>query len=390
MKNLKTVLAAGTALLCAGCKTKPVTLTQETIDHLEASLPAFLNNGYQLPLKANENELIWTVAEGDAYIGDGRVLKTEEAEEYEPVTLSVSAEGEEEHVFEHLLLLDQYAGYIISYFSEVTDEPETMKMAYTTNGIEWFSLNNDRAVLKASAGTKRLRDPSILRKKDGTFCILATQGYNTDSIYVYDSGSLTAFANERLVKVNKEPLSEKQAWAPEGFYDRTIDQYVLYWSSVEDGTMFYNLSEDLTEADEPEKLLDAGFPVIDGTIVRQKEGWAIILKDEREPMEEHSQLFVGYSTDSWKDFTDFTDFISGHQTEGPMVMQDPENEGFYIFCDNYTNYRFSALYTEDLYSRYFEEVPWQYLTIPLDCPAHSHAIPVTRRELDRIIAAYEH
>ncbi len=397
MNNYRRLLSAGLLLLgcafTAGCGKDPADHVDPEVfaaaaAELDAALPAFLNDGSLLPVSELGSGLKWSVKKGNAYIKDGRIMKKRAAEEYEPVTLAVRADGNDEYVFENLVLLDEYAGHIISYFSEVTENPETMKLAYTLNGVEWFSLNNDLPVLRAAQGTQRLRDPSILRKKDGTFCVLATQGYDNDSIYVYDSGSLTAFGNERLVKVNQAPLSEKQAWAPEGFYDRLLDKYVIYWSSVEDGGMYYNLSDDLVEVSAPEPLLDAGFPVIDGTIVRQEDGWAIILKDEREPMEDYSQLFVGYAKDTWKDFGDFTDPISGHQMEGPMAMRDMENEGWYIFCDNYTNYRFVSLYSEDLFSRYFAEVPEEYLTIPLDCPAHSYAIPVTRRELDKVIAAY--
>ena len=123
--------------------------------------------------------------------------------------------------------------------------------------------------------------------------------------------------------------------------------------------------------------------------MRQGNTWAIVLKDEQSPMEEHSQIFVGLSDESWNLFSRFSDPVSGHQSEGPMVMKDPENEGWYIFYDDYTRYQFHALYTQDFTSLYFDEVPEQYLSIPLDSPAHSFALPVTQKELDRLISAYQ-
>ncbi len=382
------------ALLICGCAQRPeekARLSEEMILKLEAMLDPFLNDGGSLPvIETVDGNSEWTVISGNARIEDGRIYKTENAAEYEPVQLQASLNGiPDEHVFTDLLLLDACTANVISYFSEVTDEPETMKLAYTYNGVEWFSLNGGHAVLKAETGTGRLRDPSLLRKKDGTFCVLATQGYDTDSVYVFDSTDLTSFSGERLLKVNSAPLSEKQAWAPEGFYDRREGSYVLYWSSVADGGMFFSMSEDLLSVSEPQPLLDAGFEVIDGTIIKQEDRYTIILKDERQPMEDYSQLFAGYSETGWKDFGSFTSPISGHQSEGPMVIRDPENEGYYIFYDDYTRYMFRSLYTQDPFGRYFDDVADNILSIPLEAPAHSHAIPVTQKELERIIAFWQ-
>ncbi|MBQ1531251.1 MAG: hypothetical protein IIZ57_03820, partial [Solobacterium sp.] len=85
------------------------------------------------------------------------------------------------------------------------------------------------------------------------------------------------------------------------------------------------------------------------------------------------------------DFKEFSQPISQNQSEGPMIMPDLENEGYYVFYDDYTRFRFHALYTPNFRTRYYETVPEEIMTIPLDSPAHSHAIPVTQKEMDRII-----
>lgn len=357
---------------------------QETVDLLELTLDPFYNDGDTLPGTDNFN-ITWSVLSGNAVIEDNVIHKTEAAGEYEPIVLTASADGVPlDHSFEHITLLDPYVGYVISYFSEKTDEPETMKLAYTYNGVEWFQLNSDRAVLKASIGTGRLRDPAIIRRTDGTFTVVATQGYETDAIYLYDSQDLTSFTNERLMKVNRPPLSEEQAWAPEGFYDRTLDQYVIYWSSVVDEGMFYNLTEDLINATEPQRLLDPGYVIIDGTIIKCGTDYAVIFKDERYPMEDYAQLVTGYSENGWTNFGEFSQPVSEHQVEGPMIMPDLENPGYYVFYDDYTRYKFHAMYTQDFRTKYFEKVPENIMTIPLDRPAHSYAMAVTWKELERL------
>lgn len=376
--------AAEPAETAAPAAPDPETL-QETIDMLERTLDPIYNDGDELP-QIEDTEIVWNIVSGNAVIENNVIYKTDASAEYEPIVLSASADGFPlDHSFENILLLDPYVGYVISYFSERTSEPETMKLAYTYNGVQWFALNGDRAVLKATVGTCRLRDPAIFRRKDGTFVICATQGYETDAIYLYDSQDLTSFTNERLLKVNRPPLSEEQAWAPEAFYDRTLDQYVIYWSSVVDEGMYYNLSGDLVYATEPQRLLNPGYVIIDGTICKCGPDYAIIFKDERQPMEDYSTLISGYSENGWTDFKEFSQPISQNQSEGPMIMPDLENEGYYVFYDDYTRFRFHALYTPDFRTRYYETVPENIMTIPLDSPAHSHAIPVTQKEMDRVV-----
>ncbi|MDO4192719.1 MAG: hypothetical protein Q4D24_05410 [Erysipelotrichaceae bacterium] len=358
---------------------------QEAIGQLERTLDPFYNDGDELP-QIEDAEIVWSIVSGNAVIEDNVIRKTENSAEYEPIVLSASADGFQlDHSFGNILLLDPYVGYVISYFSERTSEPETMKLAYTYNGVQWFALNGDRAVLRATVGTGRLRDPAIFRKKDGTFAICATQGYETDAIYLYDSQDLTSFTDQRLLKVNRPPLSEEQAWAPESFYDHTLDQYVIYWSSVVDEGMFYNLSGDLQYATEPQRLLNPGYVIIDGTMIKCGADYAIVFKDERYPMEDYSTLISGYSEDGWTDFKEFSQPISQNQSEGPMIMPDLENEGYYVFYDDYTRFRFHALYTPNFRTRYYETVPEEIMTIPLDSPAHSHAIPVTQKEMDRVV-----
>lgn len=364
----------------------PEEVTPET--WLDLWLDPFVNDGYTLPeFDQNGQPVAWTVADGDAEIRENCLYKTGQADEYEPVALTAQLADGSTVRYDRILLLDPYVAYVISYFSENGDEKETMKLAYTYNGSYWYKFNNDHTVLRAETGTGRLRDPAILRNKDGTFTVLATQGYDTDSIYVFDSPDLRSFSGERLLKVNT--MSGRQAWAPEGFYDRTLDLYVIYWSSVKDNGMFRNLTADFQSVEEPVPLLDCGFPVIDGTIVKQGADCLIVLKDERQPMEQYSRLFLGRSRNGWQNFTEFGSPLSGHQSEGPMVMKDLYVSGYYLVYDDYTRFQFKSLYTQDLWNGPYEETKTADTMIPLEDPAHCSAVPVTWKELERLIEAYE-
>lgn len=392
----KTCLALS-LLILTGCASRPVNThgsepSEEPVlpgngdsTYINEELDYFLNDGDELP-KGYE----WSVVSGDAKIIDGCLHKTESSDEYEQIVLSAK-DSTGTYELERLLL-DTWSGYIISYFSEKGDEAERMKLAYTFDCKYWFKLYEDKAVLSAESGTKRLRDPALFRKPDGTFGVTATQGYDTDSIYVFDSPDLITFENERLLKVNASTedakLSEEQAWAPEIFWDHTIGRYVILWSSVKDGSMFFNTSSDLNAFSYPQKLELTDHPVIDGTVVKDGHQWLICAKDEREPMEEHSQLFFGFSDTSWNDWQTVSGPVTGHQSEGPMIMKDLEGPGWYLYYDDYTRFQFKALYLSGLEDPSIREIEDSELLIPLDAPAHSYALPVTWKEMERIQNAY--
>ena len=388
--------------LMSGCQTKPDIRPQESVTVVSETTPgeayawlnqyldAFLPEGYKLPVQLKDGTAVsWSVASGHGEVRDGQLFKTDGALEYEPIVLEATV-GEQICTFDKLLLLDQYMGYLMTYFSGDGDTKETVKYAFTYNGNLWYVLNDQQPVLTASKGTKRIRDPYIMRKKDGSFCLMATQGYDNPSIYLFDTDDLVNFENERLMQINEheDGTVGKQAWAPEGFYDRTRDQYFIYWSSPEDGGMFCNYSDDMNTVGYPEKLLDTGFPVIDGTIVKTGYDYAIILKDERQPMEQYSQLFLGYSDTDYRHFDQFDmNYITGHQSEGPFTLK--RDYDYILFYDDYTRSQFQAISYYDLRKpEEFEDIKMSDLIFPMENVKHASVIPITYKEWKRVTDVY--
>ena len=361
--------------------------------YIAQSIDAFLFDQTALPSSTPEGTpLSWKVLSGNAEIRDYVIHKKEGAQEYEPLSLEVSW-NQNSLTFDDLTLLDEKVGYVIAYFTAEGKNREQLKLAYTYNGLYWFKLNHDKGILKPSIGTGRLRDPSIVRRPGGGFVLLATQGYDSDSIYAYDSEDLITYENERVLKLNAssslQPMSEEQAWAPEAFYDPFLHTYIIVWSSVKDGGVFYSSSDDLYTVSFPKRLMDPGYPIIDATLVHSENGFTAFLKDEREPMEEHSQIFRGTGM-TWDTITDFSDPVyERHQTEGPMVQKAMEKPGWYLFVDDYTRGAYKALYTDDIEQGEMEELDDSELLIPLIKPAHGFSLPVTWKELERLMDAFD-
>ena len=372
---------------------KQVLETEEETVFVSQCIDAFLFEKSRLPkMTPQGSELLWKVESGNAEIIDGTISKAAAASEYEPLCLSVSW-NDSSLRFDGLTLLDEQVGYVIAYFTAEGTDKEQLKLAYTYDSIYWYKLNHDRGILKPDTGTRRLRDPSIVRRADGGFTVLATQGYDNNSIYAFDSKDLITYENERVLKLNASSpglrMSELQAWAPEAFYDISLDTYVIVWSSVNDGGVFYSTSDDLITVSWPERLMDPGYTIIDASLIRTEHGFTALIKDEREPMEEHSQIFRGTGM-RWDKIDTFSDPVyDRHQVEGPMVQKALEKPGWYVFADDYTRGQYKVLYTEDLENGTMKELKDTDLMIPLEKPAHGYSLGVTWKELERLLDAFD-
>ena len=400
----RTILLTAAALVfLSGCTAQPAhgpaPSSEAPVPLAEDNEAAFLSDcideslfdGQSLPeTTPGDSPVQWTVLSGNAVIKDSLIFKTEAAEEYEPVSLEAKTENHTV-TFPSLTLCDPLVAYVISYFSSDGSDKEQLKLAYTYNGTYWFKVNHDSGILKPSTGTRRLRDPSLVRKPGGGFSLLATQGYDTDSVYVYDSADLVHYENERLLCLNASPdksMSGKQAWAPEAFYDPVLQTYIIIWSSPEDGGIYYSASDDLIHSTYPHLLCDPGFAAIDLTMVHTPSGRAAVLKDERLPMEEYSQLYRAVGP-AWYCLTaEDHPLYERHQLEGPMILKSPEKPGWYIYADDYTRSEYRVFYTDDIYAGALSEAENDDVLIPLEMPSHSCAVPVTWKELERIFAVY--
>ncbi|MCI5774615.1 MAG: hypothetical protein MR210_08645 [Erysipelotrichaceae bacterium] len=358
-----------------------------TYEYLDQYLDSFLHDGDQLLNKFNDETITWEITDGNATIEDNIIHKTSLADEYEKIVLQANIK-DKSYRFDNLCLLDKIHGYLITYFS---DDDESLKLAYTYDGLLWYELNHQESVLEATIGTKSLRDPSVVRNKNGGFYLLATQGYDTDSIYVWDTDDFVTFNNERLLKVNTSTsdlkLKEEQAWAPEGFYDRRIDKYVIYWSSPSDQGMYLNYTSDFNDLSYPQLLLDPGFPVIDGTIYKDGYEYNIVLKDERQPMEQYSQLFVGYSDSDYLGFDEYNmDYITGHQSEGPFIID--RGYSCILYYDDYTRMQFKAIWFQNFRDHDFADISHEMVTSVTNVK-HGNAIALTYKEFERFSDIYE-
>lgn len=378
-------------------------------DKVQNYVDYLMNDGYRLPGKKEmglASDLSWSVASGSARIEEGRLKKMEGAAEREPVVLEAVLEkggSKKTVVLENRLLLEKYEGYILSFFGG-NDDRKSVHLAYSLDGINWEPLNGGETILTAEAMVKKkkeeLRDPFIIRKKDGSFELLVTNGWTSDSVHLWDSADLVTFENERTSVLSVEGavgLSGRHVWAPECNYNPTTDEYTVYWSDPKaddnNGNTYYNTTKDFQTFSEPGILYDRDITMIDASIKKYKGRYYMAYNDAYGDNEtgKGGKIIYLAASDSLEpgSFRQISGAISpaGVISEGPFLMEDFRTGDWYAMYDHYGLHKYGVSRTGDL-----ESDKWEYLgvseTMPTENIRHGGALPVTEKELEQIIDAW--
>lgn len=315
------------------------------------------------------------------------------------------------------------AAWVMSYSQDAT-APESvardsLHLAYSTNGLTWTVLSPSKPAYQLVAmGSNRMRDPSIFRKRDGTFVVLATDWTLSNSgesyvpspnIVVVDSADLITFKNPRLLKVTSIRDSggiPMHAWAPEAFYDPYTDQYGILWSGNDSSNInkiyvTYTTSFQQPANKEPIIFLDAGFNAIDPTLIQTDNGAYVLFRDDSE-LAGDIRIAAAYSAEiipgnflCWSN-----DFISRGSdqstsigTYGPSITVTSNDTTWgtaaWYMCARLRQGNFGCWGTDDLSSppSAWARFPSDMYRFPADAEQTS-AVRVTQAELDAIIAHY--
>lgn len=377
-------------------------IIEKASDYTKRYMDYIINDGYELLTDEKTGcHIEWTLTEGEAAIKDGTVVKTAASKERQPIKLKATlTKGNEtrEISFENITLLDSYAGYILSFFGG-EDGQEKLHLGYSYDGIHWEKLNGGNTVLETTIGNGRVRDPFILRKKDGSFGIVATQGWDTPQIYLWDSEDLVSFTNERLKTVSYPDvagLTGQRAWAPEASYDPLKDEYIVYWSDPSanngNGCTYANTSKDLENFSQPFVLFDAGYTMIDANITKWNGTYYMVFKDERGNNADGGGgkkiLMAKSKSLEPGTFEQYTGPITDTLVEGPFMFKVNGEEKWYHYYDYFNEHKFGVSVTSDL-----DSGMWEFLgkstTMPTEDVRHGGVVPVTEKELSRILEGYQ-
>jgi hypothetical protein len=263
--------------------------------------------------------------------------------------------------------------YIFSYFKN--NGEDGLHLAYSENGLKWTALNNDSSFLKPAAGADKLmRDPCIIRGRDGLFHMVWTTGWNDRGIGYANSKDLIHWSAQKFIEVMAEEPEARNCWAPEIFYDKKNDRYIIFWAStIKDQfpetqsekenaynhRIYYVTTKDFNNFSETDLLYDMGFNVIDATIIEANNKYVMFLKDETiEPPQKNIRLATstnltgGYSPPS-------APMTGNYWAEGPTVLK--RSDGWIVYFDKYIEKKMGAMFSKDL-------VTWTDIALKIKFP----------------------
>ncbi len=128
-----------------------------------------------------------------------------------------------------------------------TTRTDTLHYAYSTDGETFVPLNHKKAILYPTVGTKKMGNPVVFKKADGSYGLIATDNNSSSYILLYDSKDLIQFNNERYVKLDTTGILVTDI---ECNYDDSTKSYLVYWTGSE-GKNYLSKTDDFKSFTEP-------------------------------------------------------------------------------------------------------------------------------------------
>lgn len=125
---------------------------------------------------------------------------------------------------------------------------DVLYYALSRDGVKYESVNKDRAVYYPD-DMKQLGSPSVFKKADGTYGLIASDNNKSTQIFLSDSDDLITYGNDRMKTLNSKGIVVTN---PEVVYQASEDIYNIYWSSPE-GVKYVTKTSDFESFSEPEE-----------------------------------------------------------------------------------------------------------------------------------------
>lgn len=245
---------------------------------------------------------------------------------------------------------------------------EQLHYALSRDGRHWKPINKNHPVWN-----QRLRDPFLAQDKNGLWRLVATGGkrgsggthrgptclYATshDLVTWENVRSLTPMAGVR----DDSGRAARNVWAPEWFYDRKSDEFILLWSSsFEDAgwkhsRIWWTQTRDWKTFAPAKVLFAPPYSAIDATLIEHDGTYYLFHKEEEfgEVTGERRAIRLATSKQLEGPYEIYQGPLNHGQiaptiTEGPSVMRDPKGAGWLLLYDYCMRDAYGASVSPDL------------------------------------------
>jgi hypothetical protein len=291
------------------------------------------------------------------------------------------------------LYAQKKAPYLFSYFKG--NGEDGLHLAYSEDGFNWKALKGDSSFLKpVLSKDKLMRDPCIIKGKDGIFHMVWTVSWTAKGIGYASSKDLVHWSEQKYIPVMEHEQGARNSWAPEITYDKKNKQYLIYWATTITGLfpetqvtadagynhrIYYVTTKDFKSFSGTKLLYNPGFNSIDATIVKDGKRWVMFLKDEtKEPVQKNLKIaFAQNLTGPYsKASGPITDKI---WAEGPTTLKMGKN--WIVYYDKYTAHKYGAITSTDLKN-------WTDISDKISLPKglrHGSIFKVSKKELASLL-----
>lgn len=253
-------------------------------------------------------------------------------------------------------------GKSIFMFSYFKGHGDGLHLALSDNGYEWRALNGDRPLITGEVGVEKLmRDPFVFLAKNGLFHLVWTAGWRGKSIGYAFSHDLIHWSPQQLLPVMEHEPDAKNCWAPEIFFDENNDEYIIYWATSIPGRfaetdhsgdeglnhrMYCVTTKDFKAFSKARLFFDAGFNVIDASLVKDADHYLLFLKDETSrPCQKNVRVAIDESI--YGGFRSVSAPITGcYWAEGPSAVKI--DGCWMVYFDKYKLNTIGAVRSRDL------------------------------------------
>ncbi|SEA27966.1 glycoside hydrolase family 43 protein [Pedobacter hartonius] len=284
--------------------------------------------------------------------------------------------------------------YLFAYFKG--NGEDGLHYAYSEDGYKWAALKNDLSFLSPTVSKDKLmRDPCIIKGKNGVFHMVWTVSWNDKGIGYASSKDLIHWSPQEFIPVMANEENARNCWAPEITYDEASKTYMIYWattirgkfpetaSTADDGynhRLYYTTTKDFKTYTATKLLYDPGFNSIDATIVKDAGQYIMFLKDET-PEPAQKNLKIAYSKSLTGPYTAASAPITGkYWAEGPTSLK--MGNTWLLYFDKYTEHKYGAISSEDLKT-------WKDISDQISLPngiRHGAILQISSKELGKLRA----
>lgn len=296
-----------------------------------------------------------------------------------------------------------YNKYLFCYFTGNEPEKEAVNYAVSEDGYHFTPLNGNKPFLFNEKGTKGIRDPYLFRAVDGSFYIIGTDmrselGWASNhAMCVWHCSDLINWEQYESIDTEDYGLcGSVRTWAPEVFYDKEKDMYMIYWANAQhdketdkwtNTVMWYAYTKDFRTLETKPQILYAPpckKDAIDADIIENNGTFYMYYKDENEKYicYVYSDCLTGpYKEPENKNITVFED-----HTEGCCMYPLAGSDKWIMIMDSYTKGRYVMQETADFIN--FTKVEDKDYDLDFS-PRHGSMLLISEEEYKKVVSHFE-